>query len=190
MTFDATKASPIQSQLRPGEKLLWAGRPGAGIRLRPMDWFFLPFSLLWLGFALFWEGSSIAAGAPVFFLLFGLFLVVIGFFIAFGRFLLDARIRQLQTYAVTSDRLIVASLFPRHSVQSFDLRNLPALTLTKRSGGEGTISFGQPSSFGWSTTNTWGPWLPAYLGASFEFIPDAARIYDLALDAQKKARAA
>lgn len=190
MTSDAIAATSIQSQLRPGEKLLWAGRPGTGVRLRPMDWFFLPFSLLWLGFALFWESSVIAMGGSVFFMLFGLFFVIVGLFIAFGRFLLDAHIRQSQTYAVTSDRLIVSTTFPRRLVQSFDLRNLPALTLSEHSSTNGSIRFAQPSAFGWSTTNTWGPWFPAYLGTSFEFIADAAQTYSLILDAQKQARGA
>ena len=54
------------------ERLLWSGRLETGLRLRPADAFMIPFSLLWGGFAFFWEygvvhiSSTGKTGAPAF----------------------------------------------------------------------------------------------------------------------------
>jgi hypothetical protein len=42
----------IARELRRGEKLLWAGQPRGGIRLRGTDAFVIPFSILWPAFAM------------------------------------------------------------------------------------------------------------------------------------------
>jgi hypothetical protein len=48
-------ASEIQPELSPGERLLWSGQPRGGIHLRAADAYVIPFSILWCGFAIFWE---------------------------------------------------------------------------------------------------------------------------------------
>ena len=74
----------IENELRPilseGEKLLWTGKPRAGIVFRTTHFFFIPFSILWVGFAIFWEYSVIHTGVP-FFALFGVPLIAMGLLI-------------------------------------------------------------------------------------------------------------
>lgn len=52
-------ASVIERELSSEERLVWSGQPRGGIRLRALDVFLIPFSLLWRGFAIFWEITAI-----------------------------------------------------------------------------------------------------------------------------------
>ena len=53
MNYDAQIV--IQKELDSYEKILWAGIPKQGMLFRGSDIFFIPFSLAWGGFAIFWE---------------------------------------------------------------------------------------------------------------------------------------
>jgi hypothetical protein len=50
-----TPVPVIEQELSSGERLIWSGQPRCGIRLRGADAFVIPFSILWCGFAIFWE---------------------------------------------------------------------------------------------------------------------------------------
>ena len=47
----------IQPELTSGESVLWAGQPNNRVIFHNEDLFLIPFSLLWGGFAIFWEGG-------------------------------------------------------------------------------------------------------------------------------------
>jgi hypothetical protein len=64
--------SQIKPELNSKERLLWTGRPRAGLILRAEDALCIPFSLMWGGFAVFfWETAVIIGGAPFLFTLLG-----------------------------------------------------------------------------------------------------------------------
>ena len=101
MSYSADTA--VLSELRPGERLLWSGRPDARALFIPADGFLIPFGLLFLGFAVFWTTQA-AKGAPVFFPIFGFLFIVIGLYYVFGRFFVKVWRKRRSVYAVTDRR--------------------------------------------------------------------------------------
>jgi len=147
----------------------------------------IPFSLLWGGFAVFWEYSAYTTGAPVFFLLFGGLFVVIGLYIIFGRFFTDAIKRKSTYYGLTNDRILILTEFPTRKLNSLNLRTLADITVADKADGSGTITFGQANPMAaWMSGMTW-PGMSQFQGPVFELVKNAKSVYDMILDAQKKA---
>src|SRR5690349_4837441 len=101
-------ATQVQNELYPGEALLWSGQPASGIRFRGTDVLVIPFSLMWAGFTCFWESSVLSQGIS-FFALWGIPFVLVGNYIVWGRFLVDAWQRSKTSYALTNQRIIILS---------------------------------------------------------------------------------
>ena len=148
----------------------------------------IPFSLLWGGFAIFWETSVILTGAPVFFWLFGVPFVLIGLHLIFGRFFTDARTRTYTFYGVTNDRIIITSGKHNKRTQSLSLSTLGDITLDERADGSGTITFaaanplGRFGNFGAMPGGGTGRQTPP----SFEMIPQAKKVYEMIRGAQRR----
>jgi hypothetical protein len=172
----------IQFDLARGERLLWSGAPRQGLVLRPADALLVPFSLLWGGFALFWEASVLLSAAPLFFRLWGVPFVLVGLYLIAGRFWYDAWRRGRTTYGVTTERVLIAA---GRQVKSLDLRTLSDVTLEleQRRDGSGTITFGPSAPWGsWYAGTAWPGVRPP---AAFEMVPDAKRVYELIREAQR-----
>lgn len=169
----------LSGRLLPGERIIWSGRPGQGLVLTPRDVFLVPFSLLWCGFAVFWEITAVTGrDAPGFFVLWGAMFVCIGLYFVAGRFLVDAWLRRGMRYAVTDTRVLIARPAPFGRFTAVSLAQLPDADLSERSSGRGTIRFGPGTSM-WGRQNM-GLWTPA-LDATPQFlmIDDARRVFDI-----------
>ncbi len=183
MTYDLNAALTLQSALMPGEKLLWAGRPGQGIKFSSNDTYLVPFSLFWGGFAIFWESQVVNSKAPPFFMLWGIPFVAIGLYLIAGRFFWDAYVRSRQTYAVTNQRLIVKR---DNNLNTTSLGSLPQLNLSSGTNGRGMIDFSQPALYGSGFGNRgWGMWLPSSNGSRFIFLDDAQSVFQIIQKAQQ-----
>ncbi len=182
----------LTSRLDPGERLLWAGRPRGGVRFRAQDAYLIPFSLLWGGFAIFWEFMAVTqtsrARGPVgtVFPLFGVPFVLVGLNFIFGRFFSDARRRSRTYYGVTSERIIIVigGLFS-HQTKSLQLRTLADVSLTERGDGSGSITFGPTHYMNALSPGAGWPGSGRYAPPSFEFIERAKEVYDIIYDAQR-----
>lgn len=181
----------LSQHLDPGERLLWSGQPRGGIQLRGQDVFLIPFSILWGGFAIFWEYMALtqASKAPgpigVVFPLFGLPFVAVGLYFIFGRFFVDAYSRSRTFYGVTSERILIVSGLFSQQTKSLQLRTLTDVSLTQRSDGSGTITFGPThllNSF--FPAGAW-PGAGRYAPPSFDLIERAKDVYDIVRKAQR-----
>ena len=166
----------LRSDLNPGEKLIWTGKPKTGIIFRSSDIFLIPFSLLWGGFAFFWETSVIATGAPFFFRLWGIPFVLVGLYITVGRFFLDAKKRANTVYGITPLRVIIKSGLLSKNVKSLNIRTLSDITITEKAGNSGTITLG-PSNIGYSMMQG-TEWPGTQQPPKLEFIEDAKTVYN------------
>ncbi|HEY2759934.1 MAG TPA: PH domain-containing protein, partial [Pirellulales bacterium] len=139
------------------------------------------------GFAIFWEVSAINdAKAPRDFALFGIPFVAIGLYLIVGRFFVDALQRAKIVYGVTSQRIIIISGIVSRRTKSLNMDTLTDVTLSERSDGWGTITFGpMPAFYGWYQ-GTAGPGMPHI--PSFERIQDARTVYTTIRSAQRDAR--
>ncbi|MHA6204792.1 hypothetical protein ACXU4B_10235 [Dyella soli] len=147
----------LRQELGRDERLLWNGVPKQGLLFRASDLLAVPFSLLWGGFAIFWEYSVTSAkDAPVIMELWGIPFVLIGLYMIVGRFFADAYLRKRTVYGVTDQRVIILSGLFNREVKSLALTTLSDITFTGRSDQRGTITFG-PSVFGLSMMGS-APW--------------------------------
>ena len=180
----------LNRELTSGERLLWNGMPAGGIHFRPGDVFAIPFSLLWGGFAIFWEYSVLhtpqAGGTRGFFALWGIPFVLIGLYLIAGRFFVDAYMRARTRYAVTNQRVLILTTFAGQRVRSVSLRALGEMSLREWPGGTGTITFGSSPSFSFVALPGW-PGANRNVAAAFELIEGARNVYDLIRKAQNTA---
>jgi hypothetical protein len=176
--------TPIAQHLAPGEAVLWTGRPGR--RLFDMsDWFMLPFSLLWGGFAFFWETTVILGHAPLVMVLFGLPFVAIGLYLIFGRFVQRAWANSRTWYALTDQRALIVYGSRGQQVRSVQLDRVPETTVSRYGDGSGTLVFSttDPALSRLASASRIGPigWSSMQAGpVSFVGIPDVAAVEALA----------
>ncbi len=172
----------LRPELLPGEILVWVGQPRKGIFLKKSDAVMIPFSIMWGGFAIFWEAMVIMSGGPFFFKLWGIPFVLVGLYLIFGRFFYDAFVRSQTLYGMTKDRIIIKSGLRFRSVKSFDIRQLGELSVERKSDGSGTILLGPAAALApgrWSAG-------PSTQPPQLEFIEDVDKVYGWILEIKKK----
>ena len=172
-------------ELVPGERLVWTGRPSARRRLAPGDWIVIPFSIVWAGFAVFWEAMAVAAGAPLGFVLFGIPFVVVGLYMLVGRFLFRTWVRQRTFFALTDRRALALRVrrSGKSSVSVF-LDRVPSIEKDVRSDGSGTVTFGSSRSARTARSAVWpdlddGSGTPAGTVVFYDLV-DADEVWRLA----------
>ena len=169
----------FSGRLLPGERIIWSGPPGQGFILTQRDILLIPFSLLWCGFAVFWEASVLnGRGSSGFFIIWGAMFVCIGLYFVAGRFIVDAWVRRGMSYAVTDRRVLIVRSAPFSKFMAVSLAQIPDADINEHSNGRGTIRFGQAASM-WVRQNM-GIWSPS-LDATPQFlmIDDARRVFDI-----------
>lgn len=153
-----TLETALRKELRAGERLLWSGRMIGRVGLAQMAiWLF---AIPWTAFALFWTGMAWLmtrgiADDPfgLFFPLFGIPFVLIGFGMLASPFL-RAISAKYTIFGVTDQRIV--RLFLRKSLrtESIEAHQVGAMNRTERGDGSGSIKItvrsdasGRPTSF-------------------------------------------
>jgi hypothetical protein len=178
------------AKLEPGEKLLWSGIPKQGLLLRTSDCLLIPFSLMWGGFAFFWEAAVIASGAQLLFALWGIPFVLIGCYITVGRFVVDAQVRSRTAYAVTSRRVLFVREGVGATMCSRPLETLSEISLRCRPDGVGSVTLdGAATGWGASGTRRYSrsPLMAGPMfGSVLEGCQEADRVHGLLLSAREE----
>jgi hypothetical protein len=145
-SIDPDASLKIQPELLSGESLLWAGKPNPNKLFHSDDWYIIPFSLLWGGFAIFWEASVLgylgsSKGTPsTFMVLWGIPFVLFGQYMIWGRFLYDAWVKRRTYYALTNRRVLILQEGFKRKTNSTHLVTIPSI---EREGSyAGTLWFG------------------------------------------------
>ena len=123
----------IRAEIRPGEQILWSGRPRQGIVVHLVDsWSFVggTFLAAMAGMtALQPEVSNRWVGI--------LLLGPIALYAVVGRFVIDAWQRSRTHYGITSDRILIVVDFPNHRVQSLFYNAIANVSIVSDRSGRG-----------------------------------------------------
>lgn len=187
-----TQERPLEGELHQDERLLWTGGPPRGVRFHRYDIFLLPFGLCWTGFAVYCEVSVLThlrGPLLVFYALWGVPFLLVGFHMVLGRFIVDVVRRRKTFYALTDRRIITIYAGRRRRVTSVILRNFPSVWLEEKGDGSGSIVLGS-----WHEQGSWFAEMagPAVGPPRLDIVEDVGDLYELILkvkDAATRARA-
>ena len=146
----------FREHLQKDETILWSGQPDPSVLFTRYDVFLVPFSLLWGGFAFFWEASVLSSwvrgadrGAPsIFFVLWGIPFVLLGIYFIFGRFVYKYWRKKNTYYALTNRRALILTRGLFGSFQSTYISNSQNIGLSMGARGTGSITFGNVPFWG------------------------------------------
>jgi hypothetical protein len=175
-------SAALRPYLLPGERIVWTGRPAAGVRFSAYDIFLVPFSLVWTGIVSVVAGGSLLAALrghlvalPV--LLAPGFMFLVGLYLVFGRFLVDAWVRQGTIYALTERRALLLRQAFGEKLLTHRLDG--AVRVSRQRGERGTLEFGASNPF--RAFQGAGLWTPSLMGdVAFVGVADVMRVYALA----------
>lgn len=181
----------FSGELLKDEKILWSAQPDTSVLFTRADIFLVPFSLLWGGFAIFWELGALAvffaisAGKnpmSIIFPLFGIPFVLVGLYFMFGRFIYKNWKKRNTYYAITDRRVLMLSNLFSQSLNAVNIDTIPTINKSVRSNGIGTIKFGNVNWMASMYGNTGMDFFGSFGGVdilTFYDIKDADKVYEL-----------
>lgn len=180
--MDYNLSVELQEYLYNNERLIWTGKPKKGILFRRSDVFFIPFSLLWCGFAIFWV--LMVAQESILFAMFGIPFVFVGLILVFGRFFIDAAQRAKTIYGLTNDRIIIKYGVFKKTIKSVSISSISDIECNEKGDGTGTIIIGSKNPTN-KLENGMGWWPGVHATPALEAIQDVRYVYNRILESQK-----
>ena len=156
---------------------------------RRTDTLLVPLSLVWCGFAVFWELGVVTDGAPAFFALWGAAFVLAGFYIVAGRFVVRVVSSRRTRYTITNGRVLVHGGWRGERLTTAYLRSLPPPVIAERPDGSGSLAFGAFAGitdlFTGGRRQGWRVWSSEpSLTPVLRDVPDVRRVRDFVARAQ------
>lgn len=174
MQIDHSLKAEIANELQADENVLWIGKPKGGIVFRLSDIFLIPFSVVWCGFCCVWMFFAIWGDAPLIFILFGIPFLVIGFKLLIIRFFTDRKRRENTVYALTNQRVLIYSTYPKKYLTTLNLADIMESKVKKHKNGSQTLFFG--TKYLALRGNVQVNWPGMKPNPIFEFIEDAESV--------------
>lgn len=148
-TIDSGAAMKVQTEMTSGERVYWAGMPNPRVIFHTDDWAAIPFTLIWTGFFVFWEANALGiwgsaprrGGSNLFMVLWGIPFLIIGNYMVWGRFLVDAWLKRRTYYAVTNRRILILQEGWNRKTNWMYLEAIP--TIEREGTMRGTLWFGK-----------------------------------------------
>lgn len=134
----------------------------------------IPLSVLWSGFAFWWEYTVIREGVWLFAVV-GAVLVAGGAYLLVGRFVVESYRRSTAAYGLTDRRVIIVC---GKRVRYWDLRSMSELSLSEAKSGTGAISLGRPDDLPWWYGNWWPPGWERPVGEQLELISEPRGVFE------------
>jgi hypothetical protein len=159
----------LADRLLPDETIAWRGNPRPGFRFH---WWDVPMTLFGLVFTAI--SLVFVVGAFPWGLLIPHFWV--GLYFTFGRFIIERKIRESTSYAITDSRALIVRTWPTTKLTTVNLTTLQEIALVEHGDGTGTVSFGGPYTSPFMRAQSWGHRVPP----AFEYIDDAHHVLELA----------
>jgi len=173
----------VNIELPSSEHVLWSGSPVRYPVFDRQDAVLVPVSILWFGFAIFWETTAVQMAAPFFFEVWGVPFLVIGFYMSIGRLIVRQVMLRSAVYTVTNLRIIMQwNGLANERERSRYLDHLEPPILAESDDGVGTIRFGSASPFQFNLQQRRG-WLGQDLFVLYA-IPNARSVRDIILTAR------
>jgi hypothetical protein len=177
----------VDVDLLPAERILWEGRPLRQRLFRRPDALLVPFSILWCGFAVFWEVLALRTSATFFPRLWGIPFVLIGLYLVIGRFVVRAIATRRTRYVLTDRRVLVVGGLSGTRTTTAYLNTLPPPVSAERSDGSGSLAFGEFPGIGemFNRGTGWRGWAgePSATPVLWD-IADVRRVRDLVANSQ------
>lgn len=131
----------IKKSLKPEEIILWSGKANAKKMISYGDYMYIPFSLMWCAFVVYWEWLSIKFEYPIVFHVLGVPMALIGLYMAFGRFVYKYFKKKNSCYCITNLRVIEAYEKPIFGYKEMAMADIGRVVRFVEKDGHGTLVF-------------------------------------------------
>lgn len=128
-------------QLAADEQIQWQGKSEANKMIAYSDYMYIPFSIMWLGFIGLWEYNIIVVHYPLVFHALGIPMLIVGLYMAIGRFFYKAYRKKKSIYIITNQRAIETYEDSRLGYKEKAIKDIGRMVRFVEKDGVGTLVF-------------------------------------------------